>query len=120
PLMRVRHRDDLAGIRGVGQHLLVAAHRGVEDGLPEGLPCGSERPSPEGRPVLEHEEGGRRTHRWAFPSCTTRSPRYIVWMTLPLSVRPRNAEFLLLEAKGGSTTHSASGSKATRCAGRPA
>ena len=33
----VRHRDDLAGVGGVGQHLLVAAERGVEDHLAGGL-----------------------------------------------------------------------------------
>ena len=33
----IRHRDDLPGIGGIAQNLLVAAHRGVEDDFSEGL-----------------------------------------------------------------------------------
>src|SRR5262249_55038161 len=31
---RIRHRYNLPAIRGIGQHLLVAGHRGVEANLP--------------------------------------------------------------------------------------
>src|SRR5205085_2082249 len=34
---RIRHGDDLAPVRRVGQHLLVAGHAGVEDRLAEAL-----------------------------------------------------------------------------------
>src|SRR6266516_7789650 len=117
PLVGVGHGDDLAGVGGVGQHLLITGHRRVEHGLAEGLSGGAEAGPTEDGPVLQDQKGLR--HRWAFPSWTTSSPRNMVWTTLPRRVRPRKAEFLLREANGGSTTHSASGSNATRLASRP-
>src|SRR5205807_10254736 len=91
-LVRVGHRDDLAGVGRVGQHLLVAAHRGVEDGLAERLAGRAERAATERRAVLQDEQRfGPARHRWAFPSWTTSSPRNTVWITFPRSVRPRKA-----------------------------
>src|SRR4029079_15714260 len=117
PLLGRRHRDDLAGVRGVGEHLLVAGHPGVEHGLAEGLPRRAERRPAERRAVLENEQRLASAHRWALPSATTSSPRWIVWTTGPVSVRPRNALFRLREANGGSTVHVAAGSNTTRLAG---
>ena len=39
---RVGHRDDLALVGRIGEHLLVAGHAGVEDDLAEGLAGGAE------------------------------------------------------------------------------
>src|SRR5437660_3406256 len=95
PLVGVGHGHDLARVRRVGQDLLVAGHRRVEHGLAEGLPGSPEPAAPERGAVLEDQERGSGRHLAAFPSCTTSSPRYIVWITRPRSVRPRKAEFLL-------------------------
>ena len=42
----VRHRDDLAGVGGIGQHLLVAAERGVEHHLARRLAAVGRTPAP--------------------------------------------------------------------------
>ncbi len=51
------HADELAGVRRVGQDLLVAAHGGVEHHLPghRGR-CGGERLAAEGGAVLQHQQ----------------------------------------------------------------
>ncbi len=75
-LMRGGHRDHLPRVRGVGQHLLVPGHAGVEHRLPEHLARSAEGRPLEHRPVLEHEQRRRSVrHRCAFPSATTRDPR---------------------------------------------
>src|SRR5688500_16756946 len=122
--MRRGHRDDLSRVRRIADDLLVARHGRVEDGLAECLPHRAEGVSAEDRAVLEREQRrGALPHLWrhrcAFPSATTRSPRYSVWITRPRRVVPRKALFRLFDVKGGSTTHSAPGSNATRVAGRP-
>ena len=40
---------------GIGQNLLVAGHRGVEDDLAGGEPVGTDRAAPKHRPVGEDE-----------------------------------------------------------------
>ena len=46
--VRVGEGDDLAGVAGVGEDLLVAGHGGVEDHLSEGRPGGAVRLAVEG------------------------------------------------------------------------
>src|SRR4030095_12274604 len=120
PLLRCGHGHHLPGVRGIGEHLLVPRHRRVEDRLAEPLPGRPEPGSAEGAAVLEHQDRrGPSVHPAASPSATTSPPRSSVCTTRPRSLRPRKAEFRLLEANGGSTAHSADGSKTTRLAGRP-
>ena len=57
PDHRIGHQDDLPGVGGVGDHLLVAGQPGVEDQLPEDLPRSGEAPTFAGGPVLEHQQG---------------------------------------------------------------
>src|SRR5918992_653407 len=78
--------------------------RSAEDGRAIAL-----RPS--ARTWLGPLDAARRRHFTASPSRTVNPPR---------STLPVKAEFLLFEANGGATTHSAEGSKTTRFAGRPA
>ena len=56
--VRIGERDDLAGVGGIGEDLLVAGHRGVEDHLADGL-----------RPV----DADRRSPRKTLPSARTRT-----------------------------------------------
>ena len=89
-LVRVGHRHDLAGVRGVGQDLLVARHPGVEDRLAEGLALRPERrcrgtrcrpparaaprvPSPGGLPVGHRETAAQ--HREPDPAPSASWPR---------------------------------------------
>src|SRR5918992_4124505 len=87
--------------------------RSAEDGRAIAL-----RPS--ARTWLGPLDAAQRRHFTASPSRTVTPPRSTVWTTRPRSVLPVKAEFLLFEANGGATTHSAEGSKTTRFAGRPA
>src|SRR5439155_5278667 len=122
PLVRRGPRHDLADVGGIRQHLLVAAHGGVEHGLSERLVLGPERLPPERRAVLEHQEGwaGGPAHLVGCPSFTVNLPRNMVWRTHPRSRRPVKAEFRACDWKGRSpTVHSVDGSKTTRLAGRP-
>ena len=57
--MRKGEGDDLAGIGGVGQDLLVAGHRGVEADLAGRLADRAEADALDDGAVGEHEEGGR-------------------------------------------------------------
>src|SRR4029453_19447791 len=57
--VRVGHRHDLPGGGGIGQHLLVAAERGIEDDLAGHLAAVTEAQPLEERPVLERERGSR-------------------------------------------------------------
>ena len=52
---RVRGENDLAGIRRVGEHLLVTGHRRVEDDLTEGLSPGAKCTTTEHRTVLKYQ-----------------------------------------------------------------
>ena len=88
--------DHLAGVRRVGDDLLVPAHRRVEDELARRhRHAGPGRLPREHGAVRRHEECGgavavavRRAHRWATASITTGSPRSTVWRTAPWKVRP--------------------------------
>ncbi len=67
PDVRVGERDDLPGVRGVGDDLLVAAQRGVEDDLADRDAAGGGRADQvafERRPVRE-DEAAVDAHRWA-------------------------------------------------------
>ncbi len=55
--VRIRERDDLAGVRRIGEDLLVAGHRGVEHHFADGR---SERAD---RPAVEHRPIGQSQHR---------------------------------------------------------
>ena len=90
-------RDDLPGVGRVGDHLLVAAHGGVEDELADGDRHRRARGlAGEDGPVGRDQQGGRpvplppgvAAHRCAVASMTTGSPRSTVWRTAPGSVRP--------------------------------
>ena len=47
--------DDLGGVGGIGHHLLVAGHRGVEAELADRLALGSEPPAPDQAPVRQRQ-----------------------------------------------------------------
>ncbi len=109
---RRREAEDLLGVARVGDELLVAGHRGREDGLAEGDALGAHRPAGEDLAVLEDERAGH-------ASCTTR-PAAIVSLTLPLSVCPSSQELAECERKPSSVTRqAASVSSRTRFAGAP-
>ena len=54
---RVCHGDNLSAVGGVGQHLLVPGHPGVEDDLPDDLPFGAEGLSLKQCSVLQQQTG---------------------------------------------------------------
>jgi hypothetical protein len=56
--VRVRQRDDLAAVAGVGEDFLVAGERGVEHHLADGAVRGADRDADEDRAVCENEECG--------------------------------------------------------------
>ena len=58
--VREREGDDLPGIRGIGEDLLVARHRGVEAHLAGRLADAADADAFEHRAVGEHQEGGGR------------------------------------------------------------
>ena len=108
---RRREADELLGEARVGDGLLVAGHRGREDGLAERGAGGADRRAAEDRAVLEREEG-------AHP-CTTR-PSATVFSTAPRSFRPSSQELAERERKPLSVTvHSCSRSSRTRLARAP-
>src|SRR5262245_23081833 len=51
--------DDLAGIGGVGQNLLIAGHGGVEADLADGAALGTESPAFDDRAIVEDEQRRR-------------------------------------------------------------
>ncbi|MGY4482600.1 hypothetical protein ACVWWR_001791 [Bradyrhizobium sp. LM3.2] len=57
--MRKGEGDELAGIGGIGEDLLVAGHRGVEADLADGLAFGPETKAFEHRAVGKHQQRGR-------------------------------------------------------------
>src|SRR5207302_3016086 len=60
-LQRVGHADHLAGIRRIGEDLLVAGHSGVEDHLALAERIGAEGLACEGAAVLQ-DQGGEPLH----------------------------------------------------------
>ena len=58
--VREREGDDLAGIGGIGEDLLVAGHRGVEAHLADRVAGRAEAEAFEHGAVGEHQEGGGR------------------------------------------------------------
>jgi hypothetical protein len=60
----IGHRDDLPRVRGIGEHLLVAAQGGVEDHLARGLRRPAEGAAGEQRAVLQGQDrAGGAAHR---------------------------------------------------------
>ena len=57
--MREGEGDELPGIGGIGEDLLIAGHRGVEADFADGLAFGAEAKAFEHRAIGEHEERGR-------------------------------------------------------------
>ncbi|MGY4301907.1 hypothetical protein ACVWXN_010002 [Bradyrhizobium sp. i1.4.4] len=57
--MREGEGDELAGIGGIGEDLLIAGHRGVEADFTDGMAFGAETEAFEHRAIGEHEERGR-------------------------------------------------------------
>ena len=53
--LRGRHHHDLLGVGGIGEDLLVPAHRGVEDNFPNAGPAGTVPGASEDSPVLEEK-----------------------------------------------------------------
>jgi hypothetical protein len=51
--------DDLPGIGGIGQNLLIAGHRGVEADFANGLSLGAEPKTFQHRTIGQHKERGR-------------------------------------------------------------
>ena len=49
-------RDDLPCVGGIGHHLLVTGHSGVEAELADRLPFGAESPSPRDPPIGENDD----------------------------------------------------------------
>ena len=133
PDVGIGEGDDLPGVGRVGEDLLVARQRGVEHELAGGDPEGLQHPDRlalEVGPVRQDQQGrplrtprttvsGER-QRWASPSMTTGSPARSVWRTRPVSFRPAKGVLRdRLARRVGSTSHTASGSKTHRWAGRP-
>ena len=58
--VRIREGDDLARVRRVGQDLLVAGHRRVEDDLADRVPRRADRAPAEDAAVGERQQRGRR------------------------------------------------------------
>ena len=55
--VRVRQRDDLPAVAGVGQDFLVAGHRGVEHHFADRVAGGADRGADEGGSVREGKQG---------------------------------------------------------------
>src|SRR3989338_1097464 len=51
----VGHAYELAFVRGIGEHLLVARHGRIEDDLAEGVAVGADGPSAKRTAVLQHQ-----------------------------------------------------------------
>ena len=69
----VGHADDLPGVGGIGQDLLVAGHPGMEDDLSRAFDVGPEGLAPVERPIGECEGCDRGRAQAPSPSsaCTT-------------------------------------------------
>ena len=57
--MRESEGDDLAVIARIGQHFLIAGHRGVEADLAHRRSRGAEALAPDSGPIRQHEDAGR-------------------------------------------------------------
>jgi hypothetical protein len=55
--------NDLAGIRGIGQNLLIARHRGIETNLTDGAAFGAQAPPGNNRSIGKNEARSRRSLR---------------------------------------------------------
>ena len=109
---RRREAEDLPGIARVGDELLVAGHRGREDGLTERSAVRAHGLAGEEFPVLEQQS--------RHPSCAIR-PAATVMRTAPLSSWPSSHEFAEREWKTSSVTrHDASVASRTKFASAPA
>src|SRR5262249_8566683 len=120
--------DDLPGVRGIAQDLLIPGHRRVEDDFAVGLALGAQAAAAEDAPVLERQDGfvleaDGRAHRTPAMGEARRKvsrPSSQVPSTRPVRRAPAKGVARPLVANfSGSTVHSASGSKATRSAGPP-
>ena len=90
--------DDLAGVGGIGDHLLIAGENGVEHRFAGGHPpigFGSHGFTFEDGAVGQHQTGlgsvdrpVPAAHRWASASTTTGSPANRVCLTWPVNVHP--------------------------------
>src|SRR5439155_1081423 len=117
--------DHLAGVRRIGDDLLVAGQHSVENDLTGGDTRRRRRAdclALERRAVGQDQQGvvPHHTHLWASASATTGSPRNKVWRTRPVSLLPAYGVLRLrLARRSGSTTHTASGSITVMLAGAP-
>src|SRR5437763_3812362 len=110
---RVRHRDDLPSIRRIGEDLLIALHRRIEDHLARRFAERAEGLARE-RPAVAQDEKGAGHGRITLPPT-------IVSQGPPVSVQPPNGVFRLFERNvTGSTVTVRSGSRSVRSAGAPA
>ena len=73
--MREGEGDDLAGVGGIGEDLLVAGHRGVEADLAGRVADRADAVAFEARAVVEDQEGGRRL---LLPAGHGGAPRVLV------------------------------------------
>src|SRR5712691_7250761 len=109
---RVRHRDDLPSVRRIGEDLLVAGHRGVEDDLAGRLAARAEGLARE-RAAVAQDEDRARHGRTAFPPT-------IVSHGAPVSIQPAKGVFRLFERNlAGSTIVLRSRSRIVTSAGAP-
>ena len=72
--VRIGERDDLPGVRRIGQDLLVARHRRVEDDFAGRIAGGADRNAPKHRAVREREHCRCRCHQGVLPVLSRRSP----------------------------------------------
>ncbi len=90
--VRIGEGDQLTGIGGVGDDLLVPGERGVEHDLPRcdpGIGSGPDGFALEDGAVGEDQQCFLRTaHRCASPCSTVGTPHRNVWRTLPRTTRP--------------------------------
>ena len=119
---RISHADQLALVRRVGQHFLVAGHRGVEDRLAHGLAHRAKCAAAENSPVGQRQyRFAPFAHRSATPSSRRKRfrPPTIVSTALPFSRIPANGVLRLFDRNfSGATVHSRLGSITVMSAAR--
>src|SRR5579884_1164985 len=110
---RIREREDLSGVRWVGQRFFVSGHARVEDRLAQRKPFVFQAVSIEPGTVCQEERCGffhqsyECTPEKIRPSCITSFPSTIVAVARRGSVMPAKGVDLPLEWKrDGSTVHS--------------
>src|ERR1700694_2740938 len=64
----IGHDHQLAGVRGIGEHLLVAGHAGVDDDFTTGVGCLTTTLAEHGEAVLEDEDHRLRHAASSAPS----------------------------------------------------